>query len=293
MANKILKEIDTAISKIVISIPNDRYEKCKVGWRAICPISSLPTIEELPLDISDAIKEIIPSIKEIRYVDCRKTERSYKCRLTITIANALPGMNKPIDMVWNTIFNSDVYQGVNINKISENELKMYSLSFALETLALIPIYLKTPIYETDTVDKVNLMKTTWMECYKIGFPQYYKRHMDKSINTVNNPEITNDLPKIDLKNFEVPKTKDLLKLKQENIAATFLRYLGSFLCLIFIAYYGIFAEDSNPFFWVAMSAWIWYTGVEWERDTKYRIADQEKACAIKSIMSDVAEINSK
>ena len=181
MRNKIRETIDTSISKLVISVSDKKYQEVIDNWIRICPDESKEILENLPKSIKDAILSLIPRIKEISYEDHRNDETGpfYKCDISFTCDVVNPLNGEQVVRNWFSCLNDAVYAGKKVSELSEEELRVLSLSFCIETLALIPTYIEEPLYiPLDAYEKD--LADAWAYAYKVCYPDVYKYIVNKS-----------------------------------------------------------------------------------------------------------------
>lgn len=177
MRNKIIEVFDTSISKIAISVSDKKYQEFLDHWSKCSGGSSREAIAKLPRTMKDAILGIIPKIKEIKFEDMREKkdahgDASFICNIDF-ITDPILGFGEGMNMKWFGILNDYVYANKRVKSLSEDELKMLSLSFCLETLALIPCYIGDALGD-GTIIGQNRLQSTWYRMYKECYPALYK-----------------------------------------------------------------------------------------------------------------------
>ena len=228
MGNAILKTIDTSISKVAISVTDDKYQSSINLWKDRVDDTTYDELSKMPTSLEEAIHKFIPRIKEITYEDLRNDSihKCYKCIIEFEIEPMkyilLP--NKPYTTRWYVEFTDHVYKGVKLKDLSENELKMYSLSFALEMANLCPTYYTGIITGTSREGDLGFTDT-YYTILKLCYPSFYK----SSIKVKNEFSLDNKIKK-QTNNRELDAT-----LKRNDIDLKVLeRELKSYLSAIFI-----------------------------------------------------------
>lgn len=188
MRNKIREIFDTPISKIAITLTDEKYQEYMEAWGKYSLPETKEVLNELPKTLKEAILHIIPKITEITYDDFRdnkdaKGNGCYRCLISYNSDPIDGGMGPSLKMQWFGILSDYVYQGKKVDKLSEDELKMLSLSLTLETLAMIPCYISKPLGTGDDGNKKYLHEL-WHKMYQECYPEMYKAMMGKPVEEV-------------------------------------------------------------------------------------------------------------
>ena len=279
MSNRILKEIDTTISKIAISVTDETYEMCKSMWKTICPIETIDAIEKTDTSIENTILKLIPTIKKIEYIDLRSTAQSYKCKLTVEFGATSPiSPLLPSTQYWTSTLTSDVYEDIEVLSATEDELKKYSLSFALETLALIPVYLQLPLFNTQSIDGAIEMKRVWDGVYEKAYPDYYKEIYSEVENIKSVCSKKEDVEPIKENDEEESR------LLRNIFIHTFFSSFALIILLFAIIYYGVFYPDKNPYFWTIFPIVVWISNWMHKMEEMDKLKEHRKEKVIDNIL---------